>query len=159
MVVDATQLVRNLYLVVQILELGVPVVLALNMIDEAGEAAPDPQALGALLGVPCVATNARLGGGIEDLERVVARALTESAVARPRIEYAPELLADARRVAEALPQQWLVGCTDEARRTALALWALTSVHEDDELVDIPTSLRVRVAEVGRALAVVILMRK
>ncbi len=148
-VVDATQLVRNLYLVVQILELGVPVVLALNMIDEAGEAAPDPQALGALLGVPCVATNARLGGGIEDLERVVARALTESAVARPRIEYAPELLADARRVAEALPQQWLVGCTDEARRTALALWALTSVHEDDELVDIPTSLRVRVAEVRK----------
>ena len=148
-VVDATQLVRNLYLVVQILELGVPVVLALNMIDEAGDAAPDPRALGALLGVPCVATNARLGEGIEELERVVACALAAPALARPRIEYAAELLTDARRVAEALPEEWLVGVADDARRTALALWALTSVHEDDELVDIPESLRARVAEVGK----------
>jgi len=148
-VVDATQLVRNLYLVVQILELGVPAVLALNMIDEAGDEAPDPRSLGLLLGVPCVATNARLGAGIEELERVVAAALTAPTLARPRIEYAAELLADARRVAEALPQQWLAGKADDARAAALALWALTSIHEDDELVDIPKSLRMRVAEVRK----------
>ncbi|MBI5507032.1 MAG: ferrous iron transport protein B [Deltaproteobacteria bacterium] len=148
-VVDATQLVRNLYLVVQILELGVPVVLALNMIDEAGEAAPDPRALGTLLGVTCVATNARLGAGVEELESVVAAALARPVVTRPRVEYAAELLADAGRVADALPEQWLAGVADDARRTALALWALTSVHDDDELVGIPASLRERVAEVRK----------
>ena len=149
-VVDATQLVRNLYLVVQILELGVPVVLALNMIDEAGDAAPDPRAIGAMLGVPCVATNARLGGGIDELERVAAAALDAVPVARPAIAYPAELIEDARRVAEALPEQWLCGDADESRRMALALWALTSIHEEDELVDIPASLRARVAEVRKA---------
>src|SRR5688572_6119058 len=39
--VDATQLVRSLYLVLQIQELGLPVAIALTMIDEAGDATPD----------------------------------------------------------------------------------------------------------------------
>jgi ferrous iron transport protein B len=63
-VVDATQLVRNLYLVLQILELGVPAVVALNLIDEAGSSPPDARALSLLLGVPCIPTSARSGEGV-----------------------------------------------------------------------------------------------
>src|SRR5688572_27050812 len=54
-VVDAGQLVRNLYLVLQLIELRVPLLLALNMVDEAGDRAPAPEALGAALGVATVA--------------------------------------------------------------------------------------------------------
>ena len=45
-VIDAGQLVRNLYLALQLIELRVPVLLALNMVDEAGDRAPSPAALG-----------------------------------------------------------------------------------------------------------------
>src|SRR5688572_5488202 len=63
-VVDAGQLLRNLYLALQLVELRVPVLLALNMVDEAGHRAPSAAALEQLLGVRVVPTNARTGGGI-----------------------------------------------------------------------------------------------
>jgi ferrous iron transport protein B len=54
-VVDATQLVRNLYLVLQLIELGLPVVVALNMSDRSsdGQTVDAARARGEL-GVPCV---------------------------------------------------------------------------------------------------------
>jgi ferrous iron transport protein B len=148
-VLDATQLVRNLYLVLQLLELEVPLVLALNMIDEAGEEAPDAAALAELLGVPCVATNARTGGGMAELEQALAAALRQPPTARPRIQYPSAVLVDVARVAEALPESWRRG-GDDGADTALALWAMTSIHEDDELTDVPASLRQCLAEVRAA---------
>src|SRR5690606_22577942 len=74
-VVDAGQLVRNLYLVVQLLELRVPCVLALNMVDEAAHAPPQPAALTRILGVPCVVTNGRTGAGLDALRSEIAEAL------------------------------------------------------------------------------------
>lgn len=76
-VLDAGNLERNLYLAVQLLELGVPVVLALNMIDEVRKKGRtiDVGKLSALLGVPVVATIARSGEGKQELiEQAVARA-------------------------------------------------------------------------------------
>ncbi|BEQ14594.1 ferrous iron transport protein B [Desulfoferula mesophila] len=68
-VVDAANLERNLYLAVQLLELGVPLVIALNMVDVAdGRGLKiDPDKLGRLLGVPVVPTVARRGKGVERL--------------------------------------------------------------------------------------------
>jgi ferrous iron transport protein B len=69
-VVDATNLERNLYLVVQVLELGVPVVVALNMADQARSngVAIDTELLSQLLaGAPIVPTVAKRGEGIEQL--------------------------------------------------------------------------------------------
>jgi ferrous iron transport protein B len=74
-VVDAGQLARNLYLVMQLLELDVRVVVALNMIDEVRENPPNELELSRFLGVPCVATNARRGIGITQLEETIADAL------------------------------------------------------------------------------------
>jgi ferrous iron transport protein B len=69
-VVDATNLERNLYLTVQILELDVPVVLALNMIDDLQKngAKINVDQLSGLLGnIPVVQTAANHGKGISDL--------------------------------------------------------------------------------------------
>ena len=69
-VVDATNLERNLYLTVQILELDVPVVLALNMTDELQRdgAKINTDELSQLLGnIPVVQTAANKGRGISEL--------------------------------------------------------------------------------------------
>jgi ferrous iron transport protein B len=69
-VVDATNLERNLYLTVQILELEVPVVLALNMTDTLHNdgAKINLEQLSELLGnIPVVSTSANQGKGISDL--------------------------------------------------------------------------------------------
>jgi ferrous iron transport protein B len=143
-VVDAGQLVRNLYLVLQLIELRVPLLVALNMVDEAGERAPDPRALGDALGVTCVATNARAGGGLEQLSRAILERLAQARPPRLHVSYPHELLRDADTIADALPAAWR-GSVERDR--ALALWALTSLEPDDELVGIPDPLRERCAEV------------
>lgn len=70
-VVDSTHLERNLYLTLQILEMGVPVILALNMFDEAKSLnlQIDVQRLSTLLGVEVIPTVAVDGEGIDKLVR------------------------------------------------------------------------------------------
>ena len=67
--VDATNLERNLYLVLQLLDLGLPVIVALNLVDEAERLglAIDVRALSQLLGVPVVPTVAIRGEGVDRL--------------------------------------------------------------------------------------------
>ncbi len=76
-VVDATNLERNLYLVTQIFEFGVPVVIALTMIDvfERQEHEIDVEMLSALLKTPVVAINAKTGRGKELLAEKVNEVL------------------------------------------------------------------------------------
>jgi len=68
-VLNAGALERNLYLAVQFLEMGVPVVLALNMMDEAGKQGLriHGDRLEQLLDVPVVETVARNGKGVKEL--------------------------------------------------------------------------------------------
>lgn len=68
-VIDSTRLERNLYLTLEILELGLPVVVSLNMIDEAGMLGMtiDAGLLSEILGVPVVPTSAQKGIGLEEL--------------------------------------------------------------------------------------------
>jgi ferrous iron transport protein B len=76
-VVDATNLERNLYLTVQILELDVPVVLALNMTDDLHRdgAKINVDLLSQLLGdIPVVQTAANKGKGISELINKAIRA-------------------------------------------------------------------------------------
>jgi ferrous iron transport protein B len=72
-VVDATNLARNLYLVLQLLDLGYPVVVALNLVDEARRRHIDIDAavLARDLGVPVVRTVAPKGEGVEGVLRTV----------------------------------------------------------------------------------------
>lgn len=68
-IVDATSIERNLYLTLQILETGIPTVIALNMMDEVEARGDkiDTEKLSALLGVPVVPVTARKGQGIPEL--------------------------------------------------------------------------------------------
>jgi len=68
-VVDAANLERNLYLTVQVLELGIPVVVALNMTDIAKHRGiiTDKEKLSQALQSPVFCTTAREGKGIKDL--------------------------------------------------------------------------------------------
>lgn len=74
-IVDATNLERNLYLTTQILEMDVPVIIALNMMDEVEKLGDsiDAKALENALGVPVVAVSALKGTGIKQLmDRAIA---------------------------------------------------------------------------------------
>lgn len=68
-IVDATNLERNLYLTTQLLEMDVPVIIALNMMDEVEKAGDkiDAKALEAQLGVPVVEISALRKNGIKQL--------------------------------------------------------------------------------------------
>jgi ferrous iron transport protein B len=81
-VVDAGNLARNLYFVLQVLEQGRPVVLALNMVDVARAAgtAVDAASLADALGVPVVETVARTGEGLDRLTRALAEGGRRSSV-------------------------------------------------------------------------------
>ena len=68
-IIDATNLERNLYLTVQLLELERPMVIALNMMDEVEKNGDriDCEALSKELGIPVVPISARTGKGLGDL--------------------------------------------------------------------------------------------
>jgi ferrous iron transport protein B len=72
LVVDASNLERNLYLTVQVLELGIPAVVALNMSDvaETHGLRIDRGLLQRRLGVPVIKTVARRRDGVDELIRV-----------------------------------------------------------------------------------------
>ena len=68
-IVDATNIERNLYLSLQLMELGIPMVIALNMMDEvrASGNSIDVELLSAHLGVPVIPISAGKNEGISDL--------------------------------------------------------------------------------------------
>jgi ferrous iron transport protein B len=75
-IVDCAHLERHLYLTMQLLEMDVPVIVALNMVDVAKQRRiqVDAMALSAALGVPVVPIVASKGIGIDDLKRQCADA-------------------------------------------------------------------------------------
>lgn len=155
LVIDATQLTRNLYLALQVIETDIPVVIALNMCDMlAGSGMEiDARALASELGLPVVAIEAQHGRGIDELRAALDGVLVEPASGRPGPRWIPasdELRADVAAAAAELPPQWKVD--GEQRRHALALWALLSLDEHDEIVGVPQGLRATVLERRRLAA-------
>lgn len=78
-VVDATNLERNLFLTMEVLERDVPMIIALNMIDEAGHKGVkiDIEKLELLLGVPVTPTVAVSGEGLKNLIDTLPRAVNK----------------------------------------------------------------------------------
>jgi len=90
-IVDASNLERNLYLTTQTLELGVPVVIALNMIDVAQRQGLkiDAVRLAQQLGVPVVPIQANKGLGLEQLKEAILGAV-DGGSAHPGVPF-PEV--------------------------------------------------------------------
>jgi ferrous iron transport protein B len=154
---DATQLARSAYLLLQCRELGARCVGALTMVDEARDAAPDARALGELLGCEVIAVTARTRRGLDDLLLAVDRALRRERRTDWKWTPSPALRADLDAVRGALPAAWRAqsryGALPAAAATvalapdlddAVALWALTCLEsgdDADELAGIPSELR------------------
>ncbi len=102
-VVDASNLERNLYLAVQLMELEVNLVIALNMIDAArGQGMIiDRAKIEELTGAPVVETEGHRGGGIAELKSVIRHRAGEKTKLR-RVNYGQEIEAVIARLEELL---------------------------------------------------------
>ena len=87
-IVDATNIERNLYLTLQLIEMGKPMVLALNMMDEllGNHGSVDITKLSERLGIPVVPISAAKNDGVEELMRVVAETAENARIPR-RIDF------------------------------------------------------------------------
>ena len=105
-VVDASALERNLLLTVQMLEMGIPVVLCCNMMDEARAAGIhiDMEHLGKLLGIPVLPMVARSGEGLQAAMKTAIALAREGKREPLRFSYGSDLdpvIADMeKRIAE-----------------------------------------------------------
>jgi ferrous iron transport protein B len=143
---DATALARNLYLVLQVVETGVPTVLALTMMDEARAAGMrvDTPRLATSLGIEVVELVASTGEGQDRL--LAALKATLCAPHRPvalRTPLEGGLERDLDGVAAAVRHAFAPRSDDETR--AWTLWAALSVG-DDELDHVGAAVRGAVAE-------------
>ena len=153
-VVDAGALERGLYLALQIVETGVPVVVALNMIDEAsaGGADFDTSRLDRWLGETVVPTVASKGKGLDALRLAVAAATRLS----PRDDVAwsgfpTEVEKEVSAVEQSLAHTGF-GETKAARRS-WAVWSLLSLGEDGgSSSGLPTAAQETVGAIRRRSA-------
>lgn len=154
-VADATALARALYLTIEILEIGRPVVIALNMADEARRDGIDIDVarLEALTGARVIPTVANRGIGTDALRGALAEA-----VERPVIPRRPEVLrpapleADLAELEAIILAERAMDRPQDAR--VWAQWLLLSLeHEvDDELTNIPSPIRSAVHRISQRAA-------
>jgi ferrous iron transport protein B len=102
LIADATSLKSSMLLLTQIIDLGLPVVLGLNMIDLSSQAGQsiDVKKLSFALDVPVVLLNARSGEGIDDLKQVLSGPMRAST--RTIFPIGPDIVAPVNKVREAL---------------------------------------------------------
>ena len=152
-VLDATNLERSLYLVLQILELGTPVIVALNMMDEVRRKGVtiDTARLSALMGTPILEMVARTGEGRETLLTEARKAM----LAKPqrtilRISYGQDLDETLDRM------QALIEATDFLKGRYPARWlGLKYLENDPEVLaqgeSVP-QVHARLLEMAQTLA-------
>jgi ferrous iron transport protein B len=99
-IADAVTLERNLYLLAELLTLGVPTVLGLNMIDVAYDQGleVEPHVLEAALGVPVIPMVASRNQGVRELMQAVSRIMSDPSTLKPSLPEVPE--AEATALAE-----------------------------------------------------------
>ncbi|WP_457630280.1 ferrous iron transport protein B [Oceanithermus sp.] len=107
-VVDAGNLERNLHLTLELTELGLPLLVVLNLMDEAAAKGYrlEPAALEEALGVPVAATSASRGRGVEELHR----RLGEARVPAPQVRYPGQVEEAAQQLAATIEhpaRRWL----------------------------------------------------
>jgi len=93
-VVDATALERNLFFTLQLLEMGTPLVIALNLLDSAKKKGItiDEKKLGKLLGAPVIPTTATKGIGVHEIvDASIEQTTRTSQKVKQNIRYGPEI--------------------------------------------------------------------
>ena len=121
-IVDSSNLERNLYLTLQLLELGIPVLIALNMVDMAAARGLEinSEELGRRLGLPVIPTVARTGRGKDNLIEAAARLAQKSEVWEPlHISYGPDIDPVLDRMEAHIQSAGFLTDSHPARWTAL----------------------------------------
>jgi len=152
-VVDASNLQRNLYFATQVIELGYPTLVALNMVDVARENGHeiDAAALAKELGVPVLPVVASRGEGVDALRKKIL-----SAGSRPRTSIAPRhfcelpgaLTAEITTLAGSLIQAFPESCFQSRAEALLVLTdekfvPLSGVHYPEAIRAAVAAARVR----------------
>ncbi len=131
-IIDASNLERNLYLTMQLLELGVPLILVLNMIDDAKKKGLkiNVSALEKKLGVPVVTTIGHRGVGIDQLKKVIRQVIEAPEKAKPKfpLPYPRELLEEIEKLSDLLKEQ------GSLRDYPLKWLALKAIEGDEEII-------------------------
>ena len=125
--VDATNIERNLYLTTQLIETGVPVVIALNMADllEKRGIKIDTKRLSMLLDCPIIETSALKGEGLDKLIDEAVKTAKKSSVDLPKEIFSKDMEAAIDEVKGVLP----TSVTDDKKR-----WYAVKFLENDEKV-------------------------
>ncbi len=107
--VDATNIERNLYLTTQLLELGIPVVIALNMADllEKNKISIDTKALEKELGCKVVKTSALKGTGIREVVKEAVTAAKKESIVSGEIKFSKDTEAAVSEMEGQLPSSVL----------------------------------------------------
>lgn len=128
-ILDATNLERNLYLTTQLIEMGLPVLVVLNMMDlaEKRDIQIDLDHLATHLGLPVLGASALRRQDIEKLKRDINLHGGRSRVSSLKITYPNEV--------EALLSQWMPSLEPLGRKAEVSpRWLTVRLLEDDELV-------------------------
>lgn len=146
--VDATNIERNLYLTTQLVETGVPVVIALNMADliEKRGMRIDTKRLSMLLGCPIVETSALKRSGLHELVDEAVKVAKKKDVSLPGDIFSKELESAVAQVKDLLP----ANITDDKKR-----WYAVKFLENDsrvlESVQLPASAVSSVADLRKEI--------
>ncbi|MBQ2314728.1 MAG: ferrous iron transport protein B, partial [Treponema sp.] len=143
-IVDATNIERNLYLTTQILELGKPVVIALNMVDAMRKSGADIdiKKLSERLGCKVVETVALHGDGVKEAAQAAAAEAREAAVRVPAACFAADVEAVISEMQAVLP---------DSVEEHLKRWTAIKVLERDSVVLQRLSLSADAAAKAEAL--------
>ena len=128
-VVDAANLERNLYLTVQMMELGANLVMALNMNDFAKkkEHIIDLKLMGELLGFPVIEVNAKTKDGFDELLTTVEKAAANPIDSSVKLSYGDELKQHLSDLQELIEQ-------DKSLMDVPSIWTAIKLLEKDSIV-------------------------
>ena len=139
--VDATNIERNLYLTTQLIETGVPVVIALNMADllEKRGLRIDTSRLSMLLGCPVVETSALKKTGLGEVVDTAVKTAMKKEIKKPSEIFSKEIETAVSEISENLPS-----ISEQKRR-----WYAVKVLENDEKVMNELSLSAEARKVSQ----------
>ena len=139
--VDATNIERNLYLTTQLIETGVPVVIALNMADllEKRGLRIDTSRLSMLLGCPVVETSALKKTGLGEVVDTAVKTAMKKEIKKPGEIFSKEIETAVSEISENLPS-----ISEQKRR-----WYAVKVLENDEKVMNELSLSAEARKVSQ----------
>ena len=146
--VDATNIERNLYLATQLLEIGIPVVIALNMVDllKKNNIHINVKGLSSALGCPIVETSALKGTGLKEVVDEAIKCANQHRVPSKQMEF-PKAVEKAVNEIEGLVP---ANISEENRR-----WYAVKLLERDSKVkeglNLPVSVQSRIEEIASEL--------